>query len=108
MKINQDNDTYEVSERWIHLSEQDRISEITAILKNSEASSNFVVEQATGNGFVVLRIEENLNAATRGLFLLDLEEKLKQQIDYGITLWLQPVGDKSKLRQLRGVEVRVK
>ena len=40
----------------------------------------------------------------RGLFLLELEERLKSAIDKGITIWLEPVGDKSKLRQLRGIK----
>ena len=36
--------------------------------------------------------------------ILELEEKLKL-IDKGITIWCEPVGDKSKLRKLRGVEI---
>ena len=34
--------------------------------------------------------------------LIDLENKIKT-IDPGLTLWLEPVGDKSKLRNLRGI-----
>ena len=36
--------------------------------------------------------------------LLELEEKLKSVLDKGISLWLEPVGDKSKLRNLRGIK----
>ena len=45
-------------------------------------------------------------ANERGLFLLELEEKLKLAVDQGITVWCEPVGDKSKLRNLRGVEIK--
>ena len=34
---------------------------------------------------------------------LDLEEILKANIDKGLTVWFEPVGDKSKLRKLRGI-----
>ena len=37
--------------------------------------------------------------------LLELEEKLKNELDEGITIWLEPVGDKSKLRNLRGINI---
>ena len=39
--------------------------------------------------------------------LLDLEEKIKASIDQGITVWCEPVGDKSVLRKLRGFEIKV-
>ena len=39
--------------------------------------------------------------------MLDFEESLKKNIDRGITIWLEPVGDKSKLRNLRGVEIKM-
>ena len=38
--------------------------------------------------------------------LLELEEKLKKELDEGITIWLEPVGDKSKLRNLRGINIK--
>jgi hypothetical protein len=33
---------------------------------------------------------------------------LKSAVDRGITVWCEPVGDKSKLRQLRGVKIITK
>ena len=38
--------------------------------------------------------------------LLDLEERLKKKIDLALTVWLEPVGDKSKLRNLRGITMK--
>ena len=53
-----------------------------------------------------MKIERIIPANERGLLLLDLEEKLKIEIDKGITVWCEPVGDKSKLRKLRGIEIK--
>ena len=39
------------------------------------------------------------------MLLLDIEEILKKTVDEGITVWLEAVGDKSKLRKLRGIEI---
>ena len=62
------------------------------------------VVSAPSNGQIVLKIERIIPANERGLFLLDLEESLKSSIDKGITVWCEPVGDKSKLRNLRGIK----
>ena len=51
------------------------------------------------------QIEKLINANKRGLLLLDLEEILKSKIDKGVTVWCEPVGDKSVLRKLRGVTI---
>jgi hypothetical protein len=40
------------------------------------------------------------------MMLLDLENEIKKDIDHGITVWLEPVGDKSKLRNLRGIKIK--
>ena len=37
----------------------------------------------------------------RGLLLLDLEEILKANIDKGLTVWFEPVGDKSKFKKIK-------
>ena len=37
--------------------------------------------------------------------ILELEERLKSKIDKGITVWCEPIGDKSKLRKLRGIKI---
>ena len=64
----------------------------------------FEVIAAHLNGQIVLKIERAIPANERGLFLLKLEENLKSSVDRGITVWCEPVGDKSKLRNLRGIK----
>ena len=89
---------------WVVKSEKDRVEMISKELKKNILYKDFEVVKAPDNGQILLRIEKIIPANVRGLLLLELEEKLKL-IDNGITLWCEPVGDKSKLRKLRGVEI---
>ena len=90
----------------MNLSESDRIEEIKKHLKSKQEYSYFDVIKASNNGFVTLKTELALEASKRGILLLDLEKFLKENIDYSITIWLEPIGDKSKLRNLRGIEIK--
>ena len=42
----------------------------------------------------------------RGPLLLDFEVFLKEAIDPGLVVWLEPLGDRNSLRNLRGIEVK--
>ena len=90
---------------WKNKSEDNRIKIVSNELKKNILYRNFEVIQAPENGQVDLKIEQIIPASERGLLLLELEEMLKSTIDKGITVWCEPVGDKSKLRKLRGVEI---
>lgn len=90
---------------WKNKSEDNRIKIVSNELKKNILYRNFEVIQAPENGQVVLKIEQIIPASERGLLLLELEEMLKSTIDKAITVWCEPVGDKSKLRKLRGVEI---
>ena len=35
-----------------------------------------------------------------------LEEDLKLNIDKGLTVWCEPLGDKNSLRNLRGIKIK--
>ena len=104
-QMSQEN-TFEPTKKWVAISENERKELVRDFLQSNEEYIGITVEQASDNGHVVLRIEHSIPANERGLFLLDLEEKLKKSVDIGVTVWLEPVGDKSKLRQLRGVAVK--
>ena len=96
--------TPETSDEWKKKSINNRLNIIYEELKKDYAYKDFEVIDAPDNGQIVLKIERKISANERGLFLLKLEERLKSVIDKGITIWLEPVGDKSKLRQLRGIK----
>ena len=92
------------SEKWNKLDQIGRIKLITTELKKNELYDGFEVVEAPDNGQIVLKIERLIPANERGLMLLELEEKLKPSLDKGISVWCEPVGDKSKLRNLRGIK----
>ena len=94
------------SEKWLNKSEEDRKKIISNELNKCDLYKDFKILKAPSNGQIVLKIERIIPANERGLLLLDLEEKLKIEIDKGITVWCEPVGDKSKLRKLRGIEIK--
>ena len=93
------------SQEWRKKSEESRINIISEELKKNSLYKDFEVIKAADDGQIILKIERIIPANQRGLLLLELEEKLKL-IDEGITIWCEPAGDKSKLRKLRGVEIR--
>ena len=93
------------SEDWKKKSEKDRIEKISYFLKSNVLYKNLIVVKALDNGQVIIRIDHLIPANKRGVLLLDLESVLKKTMDQGITVWCEPVGDKSKLRQLRGVTI---
>ena len=98
--------THQLTDGWLEESQESRVTRIQDFLNLAKEYDHIVVKDAFDNGHVVVAVEEGIPARTRGLFLLDLEQKLKKSIDIGLTLWLEPIGDKSKLRQLRGVDVK--
>ncbi|MAV83001.1 MAG: hypothetical protein CMI90_06030 [Pelagibacteraceae bacterium] len=95
------------SKEWLNYSEKDRINLVLSTLKSYNSFNFFEVLNADTNAFVTIKTEKNISASERGVLLLDLELKLKKEIDEAITVWLEPVGDKSKLRNLRGIEIKI-
>jgi len=91
---------------WITKSETERKIIIIDELKKSDLYKDFEILKVPDNGQIVLKIDRIIPADSRGLLLLELEEKLKSKIDKGITVWCEPIGDKSKLRKLRGIKIK--
>ena len=98
--------TFTVTNAWLENSLETRLLKIKTALDSDPLYQNIQVTEASDEGHITLRVEENIPSDERGLFLLSLEEKLKGLVDIGITIWLEPVGDKSKLRNLRGVQIK--
>jgi hypothetical protein len=93
---------------WTSLDEKQRIS---LILKKLEDSTlHFLdlmnVVAAKSDGQVIVQMKQDQAASKRGPFLLDLEAILKATIDDALCVWLEPLGDRNSLRNLRGIEVK--
>lgn len=63
------------------------------------------VLEARPNGHVIVRLDDDLDAAARGILLRDVEKRLKDNIDPAMLVYLEPAQDKNALRRLRGVKV---
>lgn len=92
---------------WTALNERQRVDQVKNKLEASprQLLSQIEIVTAKADGQVILRMKQSLPASQRGPFLLDLEDYLKD-IDRALVVWLEPLGDKNSLRNLRGIEVK--
>ena len=98
--------TPKTSDHWVSLNKDERKELIENFLKTNENYSDFEVYETPNDGQIILKIQKSITSGKRGLMLLELEVKLKENIDKGLTVWLEPVGDRSKLRNLRGIQIK--
>ena len=96
------------SENWIKMNKDERFKTLKKIIDADIRYKNFEIFNAPDNGQLVFKIDENISVNERGLMLLNFEKKIKASIDKGLTVWCEPVGDKSKLRNLRGIKLNYK
>jgi len=94
-------------EYWKSLSYKDKKRLVKSELLNDELTKSFEIFSLDDEGKIILKINKTIPVKIRGDLLLDLEEKLKKNIDKNLTVWLEPVGDKSKLRNLRGIKMKM-
>lgn len=102
-----DLDKTPISQKWKHLSIEKREELIKTFLKK-KAIKNLILEKTSENGHVVFKIVESIPVKERSNYLLNLEKEIKESIDEAITIWCSAQGDKNKLRNLRGVEIKTK
>lgn len=107
LKENANAETVQTGDGWKNIAESERKKLVKNELENFSGAETFEVIRADANGQIVISIEKGIPANERGLYLLELERTLKDNIDQGLHLWCEPVGDKSKLRKLRGVKIKI-
>ncbi len=93
---------------WASLSDNQRLLHLESALETKMPSlkNQLQLTAAKQDGQVIVSLYEQLPADKRGTFLLDLEAFLKNAIDPGIVVWMEALGDKNSLRNLRGIEVK--
>ncbi len=93
---------------WQKLSDIERLCLIRQALDTWRPTSSAVlgIAAAKPDGQVIARFLEPVAAAERGTLLLDLEIFLKNTVDEGLMVWLEPLGDRNSMRNLRGIEVK--
>ncbi|MCQ8127901.1 hypothetical protein [Methylomonas rivi] len=93
---------------WCEMSDAARLTCVNNTMAAYAAFPNTVLVaiEAKQDGQVIIRLLEPVSADKRGTLLLDLEFFLKESIDPGVVVWLEPFGDRNSLRNLRGIEVK--
>lgn len=101
-------DTPTPAQTWCQLSDDERLALVNNAVHANIASLSkiLVITETKLDGQVIIRLLEPVPAGKRGTLLLDLEAFLKETIDSGLVVWLEPFGDRSSLRNLRGIEVK--
>lgn len=93
---------------WSGLSDRERIQRVEQALatQSSIPAGVVLIAHARSDGQVIVSLSVPVAADKRGTLLLDLEAWLKEVVDPGLVVWLEPLGDRSSLRKLRGIEVK--
>lgn len=96
------------SPAWRQLPDTERLTLVMDTLHNvpTALDRNVVIAAANQDGQILVSLVEPMPAGKRGTLLLDLEATLKAAIDPGLVVWLEPLGDRNSLRNLRGIEVK--
>lgn len=91
---------------WQELTNNQRLNFVQNVLIQSTSSTVLLATSAKADGQIILKFLEPIGVEKRGTLLLDLEELFKKEIDPGLTVWLESLGDRNSLRNLRGIEVK--
>ena len=93
---------------WCHASTDERLLLVKNAIAKHFGAANEVLEvvEVKVDGQVIVNLLKPVPADKRGTLLLDFEDSLKNSIDPGLIVWLEPLGDRSSLRTLRGIEVK--
>ena len=91
---------------WRQLSDAERVRLVNETLRSATTGDLLAVVDARPDGQVFGNLTKPLPASERGTLLLDFEASLTRAIDPGLVVWLEPLGDRNSLRNLRGIEVK--
>ena len=99
-------DSPKPSDLWLESDSEARLKLVEQVRNLYSKFHLIKATRAMSNGDVFVELIEAIPPQIRGTLLLDLEVELKVQIDASLVVWCEPLGDKSTLRNLRGIEIR--
>jgi hypothetical protein len=93
---------------WCQLTDDERLTRAKQAAESGMGARTplFSIVEAKRDGQIIVSLPEPLPPDKRGTLLLDLEAHLKDMVDQGLVVWLEPLGDRNSLRNLRGIEVK--
>lgn len=100
-------ETPQCGEEWRIAPSSRRMSWIQDVIGGDSRLSPLIeIAEVREDGQIILHFKQPVAGDRRGGLLLDFESALKDRIDPALTVWLEPLGDRSSLRRLRGIEVK--
>lgn len=96
-----------VGEDWQSHSTSERLRIVEEAIRNQGVGDLIEVTRVLEDGQVYVSLVQEVPVERRGPLLLDCEAQLKRTVDPGIVLWVEPLGDRNRLRHLRGVDVKL-
>ena len=106
MKIDANADTPIPQKTWKLMSEIERIKLLNKQMGKKQDYMSISIIKTTESGQVLVQLDGKFSASERGVYLLDFERYLKDNIDQGINVWCETIGDKNSLRNLRGIQIK--
>lgn len=93
---------------WLKKTNSERLQLVKNIVALKMPATVNMLEpiSAQTDGQVLFKFLAPIGPETRGTLLLDVESILKDEIDQGLYVLLEPMGDRNSLRNLRGIEVK--
>ena len=92
--------------KWKSLTDDERLDAINVIRDGNESFTLILISGVLADGHIFVTLNEDVKVAERGTLLLDFEEELKDNLDAGLSVWCEPLGDRNSLRKLRGIEIK--
>ena len=106
MKIYANADTPVTQTTWKLMPDIERIKLLNNQIRKKQDYMSISINKTTESGQVLVTLDGKFSASERGVYLLDFERYLKDNVDQGINVWCETIGDKSSLRNLRGIQIK--
>ena len=106
MKIDANADAPITQNTWKLMPDIERIKLLNKQMVKKQDYMSISINKTTESGQVLVQLDGKFSASERGVYLLDFERYLKDNIDQGINVWCETIGDKNSLRNLRGIQIK--
>ena len=106
MKLGANAETPVTQTTWKLMPDIERIKLLNKQMGKKQDYMSISINKTTESGQVLVQLDDKLSASERGVYLLDFERYLKDNVDQGISVWCETIGDKNSLRNLRGIQIK--
>jgi hypothetical protein len=106
LKIDANAETPVTQTTWKLMPDIERIKLLNKQIGKQQDYMSISINKTTESGQVLVTLDGKFTASKRGIYLLDFERYLKDNVDQGISVWCEAIGDKNSLRNLRGIQIK--